>query len=79
MMWGYGWGWPMMAWTSLIGVFWLVVLGLLVWALVHWLSRRSHASSLPPDRGPTALEILQQRFARGEIDSATYEQLRERL
>ncbi len=79
MMWGFGWGWPMMAWMGLIGVVWLVVLGLLVWALVHWLSRRSPASGLPPDYKPTALEILQQRYAHGEIDAATYERMREQL
>ncbi len=28
---------------------------------------------------PSALEILQQRYARGEIDAITYEQMRERL
>jgi hypothetical protein len=42
------------------------------------------APSVPPHtstqtRGPPALEILNQRYARGEIDTATYEQMRERL
>jgi putative membrane protein len=32
-----------------------------------------------PPSGPSALEILQQRYARGEIDTATYEQMCERL
>ena len=79
MMWGYGWGWPAMLWMGLGGIFWLVVLGLLIWALVYGLSRRAPASSLLPGHGPTALETLQQRYARGEIDVATYEQMRERL
>jgi uncharacterized membrane protein len=33
----------------------------------------------PGQPAPTALEILQQRYARGEIDATTYEQMRERL
>jgi putative membrane protein len=28
---------------------------------------------------PSALEILRQRYARGEIDATTYQQMRERL
>ena len=32
-----------------------------------------------PATAPSALEILQQRYARGEIDTTTYEQMRERL
>jgi uncharacterized membrane protein len=33
---------------------------------------------MPPVQ-PSALEILRQRYARGEIDAVTYEQMRERL
>ena len=35
--------------------------------------------ALPGVDGPSALEVLQQRYARGEIDTATFENMRERL
>jgi len=82
MMWGYGfgWGWLMM---SLGTILWVAVLVVLVWALIRWLNARNSTQVHPPSSGvqsgPTALEILQQRYARGEIDTATFEQMRERL
>ena len=82
MMWGYEWGWPMALWMGIGSILWIVALGLLIWALVHWLSRRAPvggAPPMPPMQGPSALEILRQRYARGEIDATTYEQMRERL
>ena len=81
MMWGYGYGWPMMLWMFFWNLFWLVLLGLAVWALVRWLVRLpSHGnrqSTSPVE--PSAIEILRQRYARGEIDATTFEQMRERL
>ena len=64
MMWGYGMWWG--------GLIWLALIGLLVWALV--------ATSRPgrPTR-PTALDILEERFARGEIDAETYRSTRTEL
>jgi putative membrane protein len=82
MMWGYGfgWGWLMMAFGT---VLWVALLVVLVWALIRWLSSKTSSPTptmthMPPS-GPSALEILQQRYARGEIDTATFEQMRERL
>ena len=83
MMWGYdfGWGWLMMTFGM---VLWIALLVVLVWAVIRWLERRTTAPTIPPSTGtplagPSALEILQQRYARGEIDTATYEQMREHL
>ncbi len=73
MMWGYSYGWPMMFWMMLGEIFWLLLLGIAVWALVRWLSYRK------PPTEPSAMEILHRRYARGEIDTATFEQMRERL
>ena len=82
MMWGdgFGWGWLLMSFGSIL---WIALLAVLVWALIRWLGRKSSAevppSTITSPTGPSALEILQQRYARGEIDTATYEQMRERL
>jgi putative membrane protein len=82
MMWGngFGWGWLMM---SLGTILWIALLVVLVWALIRWLNTRTSTPVPPPSSGvqsgPKALEILKQRYARGEIDTATFEQMRERL
>src|SRR5579859_3950537 len=78
MMWGYGfgWGWFMMVFG---GVLWIAVLVVLVWALLRWFERKGRATGSSTPAGSSALEILNQRYARGEIDSATFEQMRERL
>lgn len=78
MMWGYGfgWGWFMMAFGGLL---WIAILVILVWALIRWLERRTHVSGPSGSVSPSALEILRQRYARGEIDTATFEQMRDQL
>lgn len=78
MMWGYGfgWGWLLMSFGM---VLWIALLVVLVWALIRWLDGKK-ASSPPSDTsGTSAIELLRQRYARGEIDTATYEQMREHL
>ena len=79
MMWGYGWGWPGMLWMSLGGILGLVALGLLFWALVHWLNKRPLTSDRLSEQGQSPLEILRRRYARGEVDVATYERMRDKL
>ena len=62
-MMGYGWGWLMM-----IGIFVLVVLGII--ALIRYLQQ-----SARPDRpvtSKTALDILNERYAKGEIADEEY-------
>lgn len=82
MMWGYGfgWGWLLMSFGM---VLWIALVVVLAWALIQWLSNRTTPSVPPmtsvPPSGPSAMEILRQRYARGEIDTATFEQMRERL
>ena len=78
-MWGYGttysWGGMLLMLFSML--FWFALLGALIWALVRWVTRSGVSSATPGS--PTALEILQQRYARGEIDDATFERMRQQL
>ncbi len=82
MMWGYdfGWGWLLMSFGM---VLWIALLVVLVWAVIRWLERKTSTSVSQetdlPASGPTALEILRQRYARGEIDNAVFEQMRAQL
>lgn len=72
MMGGYGWGG--MAWMPFMGIFWLLVLFLLVAAAMGAFRRPGGI----PDwlegggRRSTGLAILEERYARGEINRAEY-------
>lgn len=77
-------GWPWGLGIAMI-VLAVLVLGVIVWAVVY-LGRRGTATPTPPPAGqapapgvPSAREILDQRYARGEIDSAEYEERRSKL
>ncbi len=79
---GYGW-WPEMLLSTLNTVFWIALLIGLAWALLRWLSPyimpmiADIFGIAPADA--SSLEILRQRYAAGEIDAITFEQMRERL
>jgi putative membrane protein len=83
MMWGYNFGWGGMLMMSLGTILWIALMVVLVWALVRWINGRTTTTLPPytsaPPPSPSALEILRQRYARGEIDTATYEQMQEQL
>jgi uncharacterized membrane protein len=83
MMWGYGLNWPSMTLMMLGSTLWIVVLVVLSWAVIRWLNHRTTSPTgqthMLAGSGPTATEILSQRYARGEIDATTFEQMRERL
>jgi len=79
MYWGFGPG----LWGVLGGLLWIIIWALLIWGLIRWFgfSNRRRLSHYPDQSpgAPSALEILRQRYARGDIDAATFEQMRERL
>ena len=76
MMWGGGPGWMMFFGPLMMILFWGTIILLVVLAIRRWggPSRDFHP---PPQK--TALEILQERFARGEINKEEYEEKRRLL
>ena len=70
MMGSYGNGIGSLAWLGM-GVFWLLLLGLIVWLVIRLLpgttGRTSHHT------GDSAAEILDSRMASGEIDVSEWQ------
>ena len=59
----------------IIVLFWALVIAAIVLA-IRWLIRADRRGSHEGPATPDALEILRQRYARGEIDEAEYERRR---
>lgn len=79
MMWGYGYtfSWPGMLFMMIVGL----ILCIALIAAIVWLFMRlsSHRNATPQTTPQSSMELLEQRYARGELDPQTYEQMRERL
>jgi putative membrane protein len=79
-MWGYGggWGWMILGPIMMIGVIAAIVA--VVVLIVRWLGGAPQSPHLthpsPPGKAP--LDILKERFARGDIDKEEFEE-RKRL
>jgi putative membrane protein len=77
---GYGYG-PHMMWDGWTGwmmgplamLLWIAVLVVLAVLLFRWLAGRGDA---PPRGTRSAIDILRERYARGEIDREEYEERR---
>ena len=82
MMYGYGYGW---SWAGLLfmvfsTLFWAGLFALVLWAIVRAVrGTRSGGLFNGGHAQLSALEILQQRYARGEIDAKTYDEMLSRL
>ena len=62
MGWGMGFGW----------IIWLFIIGLIIWGIKAISDKRSQSQSSPG--GDRSLEILKERYARGEIDREEFEE-----
>jgi putative membrane protein len=60
-----------------MGVFWLILIGLIVWLVVRLLP--SNGAGTTRNTGESALEILDRRLARGEIDQDAWQAQRAAL
>jgi putative membrane protein len=66
-------GW--IVWLLIVILFWGLVIAAIVLA-IRWLIRADRRGSREGPATPDALEVLRQRYARGEIDEAEYERRR---
>ncbi len=77
-MMGWGWGGFSPWWGVAMILFWLlVIVGIVL--LVLWLFRQGAPTAAGPIGERRALEILRERYARGEITRDEYEQMRRDL
>lgn len=73
--WGMGFGGFGFLWMA---IFWIVVLGGVIWFLGS-LFPRSNTTQPPTKTSDAALDIVKQRYARGEISREEYESMRRDL
>lgn len=79
MMYGWNGDWgAMLLIMALNAAVWIGLIGILIWAVSRLFTQRG-TSTGQLQSGPSAMEILRQRYARGEIDEATFERMRQRL
>ena len=72
---GHGWGW----WMGL-GSIWMVgVWAIIIWAVLTLTARWSGEQERARENAGTALEIVERRYARGELSDEQYEAMRARL
>ena len=76
MMSWYGGGMGPLGWLAMV-VFWLILLGLIVWLVVRLVPGSSDGTMHAAGESP--LEILDRRLARGELDLETWQAQRAAL
>ncbi|EFH81528.1 SHOCT domain-containing protein [Ktedonobacter racemifer] len=72
MHWGSGF-WPVFP------LLWIGIVAFFCWGASRWFGWRTKHRHFEMPVEPNAMEILRRRYARGEIDGTTFDQMRERL
>ena len=67
--------WPFWGWG--FGFFPWVIIGLVIWLIVHATKRKDYY--IPPPSPETPLDILKKRYAKGEITKEQFEQMKKDL
>lgn len=77
-MMGYGWGFEAGGWIFML-LFWVALIALIVWAVARLLPSSRTRETDRRERAETPEEILDRRFAAGEIDPEEYRRARDQL
>lgn len=77
---GFGGGWGMggAGWVLML-VVWVLLVAVIVWGVTRLLPGSATRHADRPNRVETPEEILDRRFASGEIDAETYRTARDEL
>ncbi len=70
---GYGWSWGGVLFMIVSTLFWIGLFALVIWAIARWLTDRRGPVIGQRDLSPR--EILDRRYAAGEIDEATHDRM----
>lgn len=76
-MMGYGWGMGAGGWIAMT-LFWVALVVLIGWAVARAFPSTGSRGAEPP-RQETPEEVLDRRFAAGELDAETYQSMRASL
>jgi len=78
MGWNNGGGMGSLGWLGM-GVFWLILLGLIIWLVVRLLPGSDSSNSQARNTGDSALDILDRRLANGQLDLPSWQAQRAAL
>jgi putative membrane protein len=72
-----GWGWWMVFGGIWMLLFWIAIIGLVVWGVRSLMGHKESRTGTPEKRDP--LDIAKERYAKGEISKEQFEQIKKDL